>query len=124
MTYRILTATYTARIETLSFDSEARSLSISSSLTDVGYHPSWITRHPENPAIWFAAVEHDDGRVVAIEYDEGGKGVIVGEIPSEGSEPCTLVAYKGDLFIGNVGRAFNFLTGAFIHALAHLLFCV
>lgn len=101
MAYRILTATYSDRIETLLFDSEARSLSIMSSLT-VGHHPSWITPHPENPAIWFTALEQEDGRAVVIEYDKEGKGNIVGEIPSEGAEPCTLVVYKGDLLIGNV----------------------
>lgn len=102
MTYRILTASYTDRIETLLFDSEARSLSITSSLT-VGHHPSWITPHPGNPAVWFTALEREDGRVVAIEYDEEGKGNIVGEVSSEGAEPCTLVAFKGELLVGNVG---------------------
>ena len=101
MAYRILTATYTDRVETLLFDSEAKSLSIASSLT-VGHHPSWITPHPENPAIWFTALEQEDGRVVAIEYNEEGKGKVVGEVSSEGAGPCTLVAYKGDLLIGNV----------------------
>lgn len=106
MTYRILTSTYADRIETLLFDSEARSLSTASSLT-VGHRPSWITPHPENPVIWFTGLEQEEGRVVAIEYDEDGKGTIVGEISSEGAEPCTLVVYKGDLLIGNVGCAFS-----------------
>lgn len=101
MAHRILTATYTDRIETLLFDSEARSLSITSSLT-VGHRPSWITPHPGNPGIWFVALEQEDGRVVAIKYDEEGKGNIVGEVSSGGAEPCTLVVYKDDLFIGNV----------------------
>lgn len=101
MMYKILAATYTDRVETLLFDSEAGSLSITSSLT-VGHHPSWITPHPENPAIWFTGLEQEDGRVVAIEYDKEGKGKVIGELPSEGAEPCTLVAYKGDLIIGNV----------------------
>ncbi|KAF9646192.1 putative isomerase YbhE [Thelephora ganbajun] len=100
MAYRILTATYTDKIETLSFDSETKSLSITSSLI-VGHHPSWITPHPEDPAIWFTALEQEDGRVVAIEYDKEGKGKVVKEVPSEGAEPCTLVVYKGDLLIGN-----------------------
>ena len=99
--FRILTATYTDRVETLSFDPDAKSLSITSSLT-VGQHPSWITPHPENSAIWFAGLEQDDGRVVAIEYDKDGKGKVVGELSSEGADPCTLVAHKGDLLIGNV----------------------
>ena len=101
--FRILTATYTDRVETLSFDPVAKSLSIISSLT-VGRHPSWITPHPENPAIWFTGLEQDDGRLVAIEYDKDGKGKVVGELSSEGADPCTLVAYKGDLLIGNVSR--------------------
>ena len=101
MLNRILTATYTDRVETLSFDSESKSLSITSSVT-VGHHPSWITPHPENPAIWFTALEQGDGRVVTIEYDEEGKGKVVGELSSEGAGPCSLVAYKGDLLIANV----------------------
>jgi len=101
MVYRILAATYTDRVETLLFDSEAESLSIASSLT-VGDRPSWITPHPENPAIWFAGLEQEDGKVVAIEYDDQGKGKIVGERSSEGAEPCTLGAYKEELLIGNV----------------------
>jgi hypothetical protein len=72
----------------------------------VGYHPSWITPHPEDPAIWFTGLEQEDGRVVAIEYDEEGKGKVVGELSSEGAEPCTLVGYKGDLLIGNVSCFF------------------
>lgn len=105
MVYRILTATYTDRVETLSFDSEAKSLSITSSLT-VGHHPSWITPNPENQVIWFTALEQEDGRVVAIEYDKEGKGKVIGDLSSEGSEPCTLVAYKGDILIGNVSFFF------------------
>ena len=101
MMYRILTATYSERVETLSFDPETKSLSTTSSLT-VGYHPSWVTPHPENPAIWFAGLEQEDGRVVVIEYDKEGKGKVIGEVSSEGAEPCTLAAYKGDLLIGNV----------------------
>lgn len=100
MEYRILAATYTDRIETLLFDSDAQSLSITSSLT-VGHHPSWITPHPENPAVLFTALEQEDGQVVAIEYDEEGKGKVVGDVSSGGAEPCTLVAYKGDLLVGN-----------------------
>lgn len=123
MTYRILTATYTDRIETLSFDFEARSLSITSSLT-VGHHPSWITPHPENPAIWFTALEQQDGRVVVIEYDKEGKGNIVKEFPSQGADPCTLVVYKGDLLIGNVSRVFLQIVdlifiGRFFYACVH-----
>lgn len=103
MAYRILTATYSDRVETLLFDSESKSLSITSSL-EVGHHPSWITPHPGNPAIWFTVLEQGDGQVVAIEYDKEGKGRVVGQLSSEGAEPCTLVAYKGDLLIGNVSR--------------------
>lgn len=106
--YRILTATYADCVETLLFDSDAgaaESLSVVSSLT-VGHHPSWITPHPENPAIWFTGLEQEDGRVVAIEYDGEGKGKVVGDVSSEGAEPCTLVAYKGDLLIANVSVFF------------------
>jgi len=112
--YRILTATYTDRVETLLFDPDAKSLSIASSLT-VGHHPSWITPHPENPTIWFTALEQEDGRVVAVEYDKEGKGKVVGELSSEGAAPCTLVAYKGDLLIGNVSRFFFLPQGCHAH---------
>lgn len=121
MAYRILTATYTDRIETLLFDAEAKSLSITSSLT-AGHRPSWITPHPENPGIWFTALEQEDGRVVAIKYDKDGKGSIVEEVSSEGAEPCTLVAYDGNLLVGNVSCGFPsrllglMFTGTFIDA--------
>lgn len=101
MTCRILTATHADRVETLLFDSDAKSLYIASSLT-VGHHPSWITPHPENPAVWFTGLSQEDGRVVAIEYNDEGKGKVVGDLSSEGAGPCTLVAYKGDLLVGNV----------------------
>lgn len=110
--YRVLTATYTDRIETLLFDSEAKSLSVASSLT-VGYHPSWITPHPENPSIWFTGLEQEDGRVVAIKYDDEGKGRVVGELSSEGAEPCTLAAYKGDLLVGNVSSPLRIVVPVF-----------
>ena len=105
MVHRILVATYTDRVETLLFDPETKSLSITFSLT-VGHHPSWITPHPENPVIWFTALEQEDGQVVAIEYDKEGKGKVVGELSSEGAGPCTLVAHKGDLLVGNVSFLF------------------
>jgi len=116
MLNRILTATYTDRVETLLFDSEAKSLSIISSVT-VGHHPSWITPHPESPAIWFTALEQEDGRVVTIEYDEEGKGKVLGELSSEGAGPCSLVAYKGDLLIANVSSflLLEFITLPGIH---------
>jgi len=108
MAYKILTATHTDKVETLLFDSKAESLSIASSLT-VGHCPSWITPHSENPVIWLTALKQEDGRVVVIEYDDEGKGKIVGELPSEGAGPCNLVAHEGDLLIANVSCFFSSL---------------
>ncbi|OBZ69776.1 6-phosphogluconolactonase [Grifola frondosa] len=100
MIYHILVASYTNEIYTLAFDPDVPSLTLASSLT-VGHHPSWITRHPTDTSLIFTGLEQPDGKVVALRYDAEGRGTIVGEAPSGGGHPCSLLATKDQLLIGN-----------------------
>ncbi|KAF9819552.1 hypothetical protein IEO21_02016 [Rhodonia placenta] len=100
MPYRILVGSYANEIYTVSFDPDTSSISLVSSIT-VGYHPSWITPHPTDISLVFAGLEQAEGKIVVVRYDEGGKGSLVGEVPSGGADPCTLLAAGTELLIGN-----------------------
>ncbi|THH18333.1 hypothetical protein EW146_g2642 [Bondarzewia mesenterica] len=100
MAHRILVASYTNSIYTLSFDPATPSLELISSV-EVGHHPSWITPHPEDPSVVFAGLEQTDGRVVVLKYDEQGQGKVIGEFSSGGKDPASLLAVEGTLFVGN-----------------------
>ncbi len=101
MVYRILVASYTNEIYTLVFDPDATSLELVSTIT-VGHHPSWLTPHPKDKSIVYTGLEQSDGKIVALKYDEEGRGTVIGEIPSEGADPCALLALEDELIIGNV----------------------
>ncbi|KAH9833974.1 putative isomerase YbhE [Rhodofomes roseus] len=100
MPFRILVGSYTNEIYTVSFDPDAAKLTLESTLT-VGHHPSWLTPHPTDPSLVFTGLEKDGGKAVVVRYDAEGKGTVVGEAPSGGSDPCTLLALGTELFIGN-----------------------
>ncbi|EIW54158.1 putative isomerase YbhE [Trametes versicolor FP-101664 SS1] len=100
MVYRILVASYTNEIYTLVFDPDATSLELVSTIT-VGHHPSWITPHPKDKSIVYTGLEQSDGKIVALKYDAEGRGTVIGEIPSEGADPCALLALENELIIGN-----------------------
>lgn len=101
MAFRILVASYTNEISTLSFDPTDGTLKVVSAVT-VGHHPSWITPHPEDSSLIFAGLEQSDGKVVVVKYDESGKGEVVAEAPSGGQDPCSLLATNDELLIANV----------------------
>ena len=101
MPFRILVGSYTNEIYTVSFDPDALKLTLESTLT-VGHHPSWITPHPTDPSVVFTGLEQDGGKAFVIRYDAEGKGTVVGNAPSGGADPCTLLARGTELLIGNV----------------------
>ncbi|KAG6829023.1 hypothetical protein H0H92_005931 [Tricholoma furcatifolium] len=100
MVHLIFTASYTNEVTTLAFDPEAASLSVKSAVL-VGHHPSWLTYHPDDHSLIFTGLEQSDGKAIALRFDEDGKGNVVGEAPSGGADPCTLLATKNVLYIGN-----------------------
>ncbi|KAI0774922.1 putative isomerase YbhE [Trametes elegans] len=100
MVYHILVGSYTNEIYTLAFEPARPSLTLVSTVT-VGHHPSWITPHPTDQTIIFTGTEQTDGKVVALKYDEQGRGTVVGEIPSGGGDPCSLLALGDELLVGN-----------------------
>lgn len=77
MACHILVGSYTDEVYTLSFDPASSSLKVDSSVT-VGHHPSWITSHPDNRSLIFAGLEQSQGKIIALKYDEEGRGKIVG----------------------------------------------
>ncbi|GLB38006.1 putative lactonase, 7-bladed beta-propeller [Lyophyllum shimeji] len=100
MVHLILTSSYTNEVYTLAFDPEASSLSVASRL-EVGHHPSWITFYPGDHSLVFTGLEQADGKVFALKYDDEGKGKVVAEAPSGGSDPCSLAATKNEVLIAN-----------------------
>lgn len=103
MVYRILVASHTDEIFTLVFDPDAASLRLVSAVT-VGHHPSWITPHPKDRSIVYTGLEQSDGKIIALKYDEEGRGTVIGQITSEGADPCALLALENELIVGNVRR--------------------
>ncbi|KDQ56245.1 hypothetical protein JAAARDRAFT_59153 [Jaapia argillacea MUCL 33604] len=104
MIFHILVGSYTNEIYTLAFDPNVPSLKLVSSVV-VGHHPSWITPHSTNPSLVYAGLEQPDGKIVAVEYDAEWRGKVVSEVSSGGADPCTLLAYKDELIIGNYSSA-------------------
>ena len=108
MAHRILVASDTSNITTLSFDSAAGSLEVSSDI-NVGHRPSWLTSHKSHPAVVFTGLQQSDGKVVALRYDEHGVGEAVSEASSAGQEPCSLLATQDEILIANVRERFSAL---------------
>ncbi|TFK90252.1 putative isomerase YbhE [Polyporus arcularius HHB13444] len=100
MVYRILVASYTNEIYTLAFDPSVPSLTLTSTLT-VGHHPSWITPHSTDKKIVFTALEQSEGKIIVLKLDDEGRAAVVGEGPSGGADPCSLLALDGQLLLGN-----------------------
>lgn len=104
MVHLILASSYTNDISTLAFDPQNSKLNVVSTIT-VGHHPSWITFYPGDHSLVFTGLEQADGKLVALKYDEDGKGTMVAKAPSGGADPCSLLATKDELFVANVCQA-------------------
>lgn len=105
MAYRIYVGSYTNEIYTIAFDPTAPSLTLLSTVT-VGHHPSWITPLPSDPSVIFAGLEQAEGEIITVKYDENGRGTTVGNAPSGGADPCSLVVADDKLLISNVRGKF------------------
>ncbi|KAF8622957.1 hypothetical protein AX15_006629 [Amanita polypyramis BW_CC] len=99
MVYRILASSYTEYIYTLNFEPASGSLDLVHK-THTGQHPSWITPYPHDKSLIFAGLEHQEGKIVALKF-VNGKGVPAKTITSGGSDPCSLLATKDELFVAN-----------------------
>lgn len=101
MSLIILAGSYKDDIYSLKFDPLSNSLELISATT-VGYHPSWITFHPQDRSLIFTGLEQSDGKIVAVKYNAEGKGEVVGKVSSGGQDPCSLFATADELIIANV----------------------
>lgn len=101
MVNRILVASYTTSVQTLTFDASASALTVQSAV-EVGFHPSWIEFYPSDHSLVFAGLETTEGKVVAVKYDESGTGSVVAETSSGGADPCSLAATENELLVANV----------------------
>lgn len=106
MSHRILVASYTNSIHSLSFDSSLRTLNASPS-KEVGFHPSWVTSHPDDHSLVFACLEQQEGKIIVLRYDDEGNGSVLSEVPSAGGYPCSLLATKDELFVANVRESYS-----------------
>lgn len=107
---KILVASYSSEVVTLSFDLSTTppSLTLLSTL-QVGHHPSWITPHLSDKTVVFTATEEANGLVKALKYDlETGIGSIIAEASSGGADPCHLAIFEKDLLVANVRVEFPF----------------
>ncbi|KAI8971011.1 putative isomerase YbhE [Trametes punicea] len=102
--YRILVASYTNDVYTIAFEPDVPTLKLTSTVT-VGHHPSWITPHPKDSSIVFAGLEQTDGKIAVLKYDEDGRGTVIGEVPSGGADPCSLLALDDQLLVVNYSSA-------------------
>ncbi|GJJ08504.1 hypothetical protein Clacol_002722 [Clathrus columnatus] len=100
---KILVASYSSKVFTLSFDPSTTppSLTLLSAL-EVGHHPSWIVPHPIDKTVIFTATEEANGIVKALKYDlETGIGSILSETSSGGADPCHLAILDNELLVAN-----------------------
>lgn len=103
MCYRILVASYRDGLTSLLFDPNGPTLKVISEIK-VGNRPSWLTAHPDDPTLVFTGLEVSDGTTIALKFDEDGNGTVVGQIPSGGADPASLLATTDALLVGNVRR--------------------
>jgi len=100
MCFRILVASYTDVLTSLLFDPKGSTLKVISEIK-VGNRPSWLTAHPDDPTLVFTGLELSDGIIVAVKFNEDGNAVVVGQIPSRGADPASLLATTDTLLVGN-----------------------
>ena len=102
MAYTILVASYTDSIHILHFDPNTSppTLVIKKS-TKIGHHPSWITRHPTVPSLAFTGLEQSDGRLLSLKISDTNVEVL-SDVSSAGRDPCSLLVYEDQVFVGNV----------------------
>lgn len=101
MSHRIIAGSFTDEIYSLDFDPSSMSLTFVAAAT-VGHSPSWIICHPDDHSLIFAVSAKPEGKVVAVKFDENGKGKIVGQSLSGGAGPCSLLAATDELIVANV----------------------
>ncbi|KAK2467398.1 hypothetical protein APHAL10511_000633 [Amanita phalloides] len=99
MAYCILVSSNTDFIYTLSFNPALGSLDLEHK-TQAGHHPSWITSYPQDNSLIFTGLEHQEGKIVALKFDEG-KGSLAKIITSGGSDPCSLATTERELLVAN-----------------------
>lgn len=99
--FQILVGSYTDEIYTLLFDDARGSLDVVSTVK-VGYHPSWISFHPNDRSIVFTGLEQSDGTAMTLRFDEEGKGEVICKTQSGGKDPCSLLATADEFLIANV----------------------
>jgi len=100
MRYRILVGSYTDRITTLEFDSDAKSLCVHSD-TRAGQSPSWIAQHPTNKSLIFATNEVTDGKIQLFRLAEDGSLSFLEGCSSGGENPASLGVSEQAVFVGN-----------------------
>lgn len=100
MCYHILVASYTDGLTSLLFDPKGPTLKVISEIK-VGNRPSWLTAHPDDPTLVFTGLEVSDGTIIALKFDKDGNGTVVGQIPSRGADPASLLATTDALLVGN-----------------------
>ncbi|KAH9161433.1 3-carboxy-cis,cis-mucoante lactonizing enzyme [Lactarius sanguifluus] len=98
--YHILAASYTDGLTSLFFDPKGPTLEVVSKIK-VGNRPSWLTTHPDDPTLVFTGLEQSDGIIIALKFNEDGNATVVGQIPSGGADPASLLATTDTLFVGN-----------------------
>jgi 6-phosphogluconolactonase (cycloisomerase 2 family) len=121
--FRIIVASYTEEIYSLLFDDTKGTLDVISTVK-VGYHPSWITFHPNDRSVVFTGLEQSDGTAVALRFDEEGKGEVIGKTASGGKDPCALLVTKDELLIANVSNTVEDVTGHFCTVPRRQLNCI
>ncbi|KAH9054190.1 Lactonase, 7-bladed beta-propeller-domain-containing protein, partial [Lactarius vividus] len=67
----------------------------------VGNCPSWLTMHPDDPTLVFTGLEQSNGIIIMLKFNEDGNATVVGQIPSGGADPTSLLATADTLFVGN-----------------------
>ncbi|KAI0030865.1 Lactonase, 7-bladed beta-propeller-domain-containing protein [Vararia minispora EC-137] len=100
MTHRILVGSYSRSVSTLVFDPAASALSVLASV-EVGHHPSWLARHPADPALAYTGLEQADGCMLALRVDAAGRAAVVARAGAGGADPASFAALAGELIVGN-----------------------
>ena len=101
MLYNILVGSYTDRITSLQFDSDAKSLCVHSDFR-AGQNPSWLAQHPTDKSLIFAANEVTDGKIQLLKLAEDASLSFLEECSSLGADPASLNVSEDAVVVANV----------------------
>ena len=102
-TFTILVGSHTYNVYTLHFSpsSDSDALKVVSR-TNIGYHPTYLVRHPTVKDRVITTIEQEAGELAVLKVDYNGAVQVVQKVGCGGLYPCFVMAVEDKVFATNV----------------------